>query len=331
MSKNSFNQEIGVELRDAYGKKKHRNISIPDAGHFRLSRSPIGMRLSLSSQAVIRNMQEDVAAFEGWLLALRAWMHIEKAELHWDKPADTDNGHYQRFLYRVTRFSDLFPDWFSVAPDCRAPLDESKISGPKAKGPFVVNTAAAPPKGVPDEKSKEANLEKHLVESKWLATTFELTPDLVGRQFPVGLFKETVSRDTKIFTGGKSAIDLLGINYGSKRLWVFELKADNNQSMGIVSELFFYVSFMRDVIGGKFSFNGNVPRIEGRLHHGDLAGIKELRGCMLAPMFHPLLDDNLVVNELNKGRWPKDINVTFSAEKLPDALVARNIVNRRAD
>lgn len=313
-------KEIRVALRDAYGAKKHRNISLPDAKHFRLSRSLGTVRLSLSSQAVVRNMQANAAAFEAWLLALRAWMRIEKAVLHWDapKPEDTGDGHYQRFLYRVSRFNDLFSNWFAVAPECLTHLDESKIMGP-----LVFNTAAKSPKDMPDNKSPESKLEILLAESGWLATTFALNPDLVGRQFPVGLFQETVSRATQIFTGGKSAIDLLGIEDQPRRLWVFELKADGNQSMGIVSELFFYVSFMRDVIDGKFSFQGSSPRIKGRLHHGDLAGIKEIRGCLLAPRLHPLLDDNLVVSELNKACWPKGLNVDFCSEKLPDALVAQ--------
>jgi hypothetical protein len=314
----SDNKEIGIALRVAYGKeKKHRNISLPDAEHFRLSRSGETVRLSLSSHAVIRNMQADAAAFEGWLLALKAWIRIEKAVLHWDTPEDTNDGHYQRFLYRVSRFNDLFSNWFAVAPESLTHLDESKIKG------LVVFNAAKSPMDIPDDKSKELTLEKYLAESGWLATTFALNPDLVGRQFPVGLFQKTVSRDTKIFTGGKSAIDLVGIEDQPRRLWVFELKADGNQSMGIVSELFFYVSFMRDVIDLKFSPEGSSPRFEGRLHHSDLEGIKEIRGCLLAPMLHPLLDDNLLVSELNMACWPKGINVEFCSEKLPDVLVTQ--------
>jgi hypothetical protein len=309
-------REIRIELRDAYRAKKHRNIKLPDANNFRLSRNSGTVRLSLSSKAVVRNMQANTAAFEGWLMALKAWLHIEKAVLHWDAPEKTNDGHYQRFLYRVSRFNDLFSNWFEVAPECLTHLDKSMI-----EGPVFFNAATKSPKDIPDDKSKESMLEKNLVKSGWLATTFALNPDLVGRQFPVGLFRKTVSRNTKIFTGGKSAIDLVGIEDHPRRLWVFELKADGNQSMGIVSELFFYVLFMRDVIDGKFSFQGSSPRIEGRLHHGDLAGIKEIRGCLLAPTMHPLLDDNLVIDELNKACWPKGTNVDFCSEKLPDELV----------
>lgn len=310
-------EEIRVALRDAYRAKKQRNISFPDANHFRLSRSLGTLRLSLSSEAVVRNMQADAAAFEGWILALKAWMRIEKAVLHWDAPDDIDNGHYQRFLYRVSQFNNLFSSWFAVAPECLRHLDESKMNGP-----MVVNAAKKAP-DTPDNRSTESKLEKLLAESGWLATTFALNPAWIGRQFPVGLFQNTVSRDTKIFTGEKSAIDLVGIQDQPRRLWVFELKVDGNRSMGIVSELFFYVSFMRDVIDGKFEHQDSGPRIKWRLNHGDLVGIKEIRGCLLAPRLHPLLDDNLVVSELNKACWPKGLNVDFCSEKLPDALVAQ--------
>ena len=305
-------------LRDAYWAKKHRHISLPDANHFRISQNSGTVRLSLSSQAVVRNMQNDTAAFEAWLLALKAWVGIEDAVLNWDAPEDARNGHYQRFLYRVSRFSKLYSNWFRAAPESLSHLNESMV-----KGKLVCNVATTSPNDSPNKASRESRLEKHLAKTGWLANTFSLNPDLVGRQFPVGLFQGKVSRDTNIFTGGKSAIDLVGIEDQPKRLWVFELKADGNQSMGIVSELFFYVSFMRDVIDGKFSFQKTEsPRIEGRLHHDCLAGIKEIRGCLLAPKLHPLLDDNLVVCELNKACWPKGVNVDFCSEKIPDALVS---------
>jgi hypothetical protein len=315
-------QEIRNALRDAYRAKKQRNIRLPDVDHFRLSGNLERVRLSLSSEAVIRNMQANAAAFEGWLLALKAWIRIEKAVLHWDAPSNKGDGHYQRFLYRVSRFNELFSSWFAVAPECLRHLDESRVNGP-VKDALVVNAATKPTEGTPGDRSKESKLERHLAESGWLATTFLLNPDLVGRQFPVGLFRNTVSNTTKIFSGGKSAIDLLGIEDQPKRLWVFELKADGNQSMGMLSELFFYVSFMRDVIDGKFSIQGSGDRFKGRLHHDDLKGIEEIRGCLLAPKLHPLLDDNLVVGELNKACWPKGLNIDFCSKILPVEIVAQ--------
>ena len=316
MPASEFNKKLAVDLCASYASSKRRNIKLPDPRHFKLSGNTGTVKLSLTAEAVVRNMQEDVAAFEGWLLALKAWGCLTNAELSWKAPENRCDGHYQRFLYRVKWFEDLFGSWFSVAPECRVLLDESRV-----KDGLIVGVAAGTPKDNIDSKFNESSLEKYLDDSCWLASTFALTK--VGRQFPVGLFESTVSRGTSIFTAGKSAVDLIGIEGNAKRLWVFELKAKGNQPMGIVSELFFYVAFMRDVIGRRFVPKGGSSTLKGRLHPGELEGVEEIRGCLLAPKFHPLLDDDLVVNLLNTAVWPGDIKVGFCAESLPDSVVAR--------
>lgn len=315
MLMNNINKQIESELSEAYTSGRRHSISLPNSKEFRLSGTKEQMRLSLTAKAVVCNMQSDIAAFEGWLLALKAWNCIARVELHWDIPENIDDGHYQRFLYRVAWFKELFSSWFSVAPECHAYLDESKV-----KGTLVVNLAVGIPKN-PADKSKEAKLEKYLAESGWLANTFALAK--VGRQFPVGLFQNEVSNKTKIFTGGKSAIDLVGIEPEQNRLWVFELKAENNSSMGMVSELLFYVSFMWNVVKGEFTHENYKLQVEGRLHHLDLNDIKKIRGCFLVPKFHPLLDDNRVIDQMNAASYPSGINVDFCLEKLPDAVLGR--------
>ena len=61
----------------------------------------------------------------------------------------------------------------------------------------------------------------------------------------------------QIFTGGKSAIDLIGIR--DDTLVLFELKKSGNRKVGAVSELLFYASVMRDAIGDPpiFKFKSN--------------------------------------------------------------------------
>ena len=70
--------------------------------------------------ATCNNMQSDNAAFEGWAICLKAWLpeHVERVSLKWDSPNDklmTPNNkqHYNRFLYRVLRFSQQY-SWFSI-------------------------------------------------------------------------------------------------------------------------------------------------------------------------------------------------------------------------
>ena len=65
-----------------------------------------------SLNATCNNMQTDNAAFEGWAVCLKAWLlECENVRLKWDIPTER-NKHYNRFLYRVLRFSEAFPSWF---------------------------------------------------------------------------------------------------------------------------------------------------------------------------------------------------------------------------
>lgn len=324
MPKSKLNQEIEAVLRNAYQSAQGKRHSIRLPTNLEFSRNAEAVRLVMPADTVTRNMQDDVAAFEGWLLALKAWGCIDhKAELEWAAPEDTDDGRYQRFLYRVTWFAELFPSWFRVDPKCQPLLEKSRITQAKTnKTALVVNTAKVLPNENPDKSLTEALLEKYLADSGWLASTFVLDKEKVGRQFPVGVFEESVQEGANIFPRGKSAIDLVGIDSRSNRIWVFELKATDNQSMGIVSELFFYVAVIHDLLRHRFTFkNGEPQRIKGRLHHTELEGRKEICGCLLAPEFHPLLDENHVIDLLNSASWPGDVKVIFSKEILPQAIL----------
>ena len=91
----------------------------------------------------------------------------------------------------------------------------------------------------------ESDLEKGLEISDAFRERFNL--DKVMRQWPVGLFDGRVTKGGHIFTGGKSAIDLIGIR--GDTLVLFELKKAGNRKAGAVSELLFYANVMRDAIG----------------------------------------------------------------------------------
>jgi hypothetical protein len=70
--------------------------------------------MEMSVDALKGNMQANRAAFEAWALALSVWCDVKNVELDWNEtPADQDC-HFQRFLYRVAKFSRLFP-WFRVS------------------------------------------------------------------------------------------------------------------------------------------------------------------------------------------------------------------------
>jgi len=295
MIMSSTNAYFQSALRDAYANitGTPRSIQLPDPDQFRLSGDKEILHIYMRTDAVLRNMQENVAAFEGWILALKAWNCVDKAVLDWQEPMDKADGNYQRFLYRVDRFRQSFP-WFSVTRE--ELLNESKLLHTKK---LVLNGPTRIAKQDPDQRSLEAELEMHLADSDWLKNEFHLVK--TGRQFPVGLFTESVANKNKVFTAGKSAIDLVGIDRNNE-LWLFELKAKGNQGLGIISELLFYTSMMSDLANGIFSYEDNSPPApEGRLHQSEIVGVKKIHGCLLAPKFHPLLDDDRILNLLNRS------------------------------
>ena len=260
-------------------------------------------------------------------LALKVWCEVENIELRWQQPVDgtpKEQCHYQRFLYRAERFRSLFPEWFHLVPE--RPEDARALG----VGPFYLNTPGHRGDQVEEtacdaEFTRESDLEKHLCKDKPFSQRFGL--EKVGRQLPVGLFSGSapVKECNRIFTGGKSAIDLVGIGDGA--LWLFELKAKGNIPAGILSELIFYASVMRDAIPGPsvpshFQFQSDKPVPPMAVSATDVRGCKRIEAVLLAPQFHPLVGHPLVINILNEAtarHWNTSrdqVPVAFSATHL---------------
>lgn len=119
------------------------------------------------------------------------------------------------------------------------------------------------------------------------------------RQWPVGLFDGKVAKGREIFTGRKSAIDLIGIRDDS--LVLFELKKAGNRKVGAVSELLFYASVMRDAIGAApiFKFNSQTARENCAIGPEDIIRCTSTCAVSLAPDFHPLISEPRMFEELN--------------------------------
>jgi hypothetical protein len=84
-------------------------------------------------------------------------------------------------------------------------------------------------------------------------------------------------------------------------LWVFELKAEKNQRLGILSELLFYCAMMRDLAESKFKYEISESKVTGRMHPREVVGRKKICGCLLAPGLHPLLAGNRILDLLNQA------------------------------
>jgi hypothetical protein len=247
--------------------------------------------------SVKANMQSDAAAVESWALVLRLWLggkRVPHIVVDWNVPSDGPDGHYERFLYRMHQFSKLFPGWFEVA-------DPQKLEKCRALcgTPLFLNVASrrespSPPKTT----SPEYLVEAELVKSPQFREHFGLKQ--VDRQFPVGLFAGKVAADTRIFTGGKSAIDIVGVGKDD-RFWIFELKAGNNFKVGILSELLLYTSLIRVAAQTPPRIHFATPK------HVAAVGPEHVRNCtginavMLVENLHPLLEHPELLNTLNQA------------------------------
>ncbi|HPT71571.1 MAG TPA: hypothetical protein PLE74_04760 [Candidatus Cloacimonadota bacterium] len=274
------------------------------------------VKMSLPSDAVETNMQEDKASFEGWALVMKRWGGFEKVVLRWESlPIDTGTvecGHYRRFLFRVANFSHDFSSWFSISPDNASDLKSPVID--EKKNYYLNRPSGNRGKGG-EPAGKESKLESKYVCGGWSEYLKELVnAEFLDRQLPVGVFfdpedhsKRKVSAENAIFSRGKSAIDLWGISK-SNELLIFELKADGNTKVGIISELYFYGCVMQRIQKGQFKYekhnNSPVDRI---------AGTRKIHAYFLSPELHPLIDKDLV-GLLTMGTAP---NVQFHYLRIP--------------
>jgi len=117
---------------------------------------------------------------------------------------------------------------------------------------------------------------------------------------------------TKIFTGGKSAIDIWGIN-NENEVCLFELKNSKNNKVGAISEMLFYSFIVQDIVRGAMKFDSTT--YEGLQN---IQAAKKVKCYLVAPSTHPLIDGE-VFSLLNKstskiefGNARINDNLTFS-------------------
>ena len=262
--------------------------------------------LTMKQGGINANMQENRASFEAWALLGKA-KGYKNVTLELEKNVIIDKEkHYNRFLYRVYNFDKLF-DWFSVSTDLEERVNkfEKKYLDDKD---LVYNIPDSDAKLNPEHP--EAKMEEYFTTHKDV-TNKKLGLDVKKyySQLPVGVFKGKKSNATRVFTGGKSAIDFWGIT--EDILNIVELKAKDNKSLGVLSELFFYICLMRD-------FHVKSHRIakpckETSKYRGFdqimSTEIKHIKGHILTEQIHPLLE--IAYEELKKAN-KKDKTIIFA-------------------
>lgn len=274
-----------------------------------------GLILNLSDKSLIQNMQTDKCAFEAWCLILKhAINDASKIFLKWDRPQRTEKSkeerHYNRFLYRVNKFNELF-EWFEIHKDSIDVYYEDYKKIDFSSGCHVCNVAKKSRNNdITGLKQAEKKLERIFVDDE---NVRKCLIELVGvkkidRQLPVGIFKNKVKTEMGIFPRGASQIDIWGIGNNNSTINIFELKAKIPPKVGIISELFFYAMIMNDLINEKVKFESKSNaelKPEELIKRG-----QNIKAFFLTPGLHPLITKDLV-DYLNESLKNKEIKCSF--------------------
>gem|GEM_PF-1216988 len=289
VQKSEARQSLVQQLRAAYAArhrdKKKRSIALPTENGMAFLERGDTIHITVGEAGTIGNMQTNGSAFEAWALSLHVWLE-KRICIEWITPRTSERErnwrHYQRFLYRMRRFHDLFGDKWLTIPR----IDEANACSAVSAERLYINVSGdRDDSGTSENAKREAQAEIAFLKLlKLNKPPFSLK--LVDRQFPVGVFEEeSPTIRSAIFTGGKSAIDLIGSN--ADAISVFELKTGKNLSVGKLSELLFYVHVLKDACGTNprflFAKSDRPPTI-------DFLGCKSINAILLVEHIHPLLE-----------------------------------------
>lgn len=296
---------------------------------------PSGIEFSIKGRAlnvfiknVTQNMQNDSAAFEGWILILKCWLSdkIERVVLDFESREDLmckygfpEARHYNRFLYRLYNMLRTFPAWFSVEKEKMDTIRDF-IGWVKSKN-LVLNHSLSEREEVSDTKKMERQIESWFVfcEGKeLLSKCWNIDEEKLFNQLPVGVFIDEITKENHVFPGGTSAIDIWGIDKDGQGLHLIELKCGQNSGLGVIGEILCYTFIIYDTCIAqkplfKFGKSGSTPetRDTAAIKNGGKK-FKHLTAYILAEEYHPLFSDE--VADLICGGL-KNLNISFKKEK----------------
>ena len=259
------------------------------------------------------NMQDNAAAFEAWCFIIKAYTNIKNLKIMLDIDGVVNdryvggipsNGHLGRFLYRILKFKEQYGKWFFLSDVLEAM--RKNFADFLSSGKFVNNEPSKEAEDDEDVLGTEGYVEKRFCDDgskREEILEVQGKNVVMNRQLPVGLFKNEKSDATAVFTGKKSAIDFWLLD--KNELNIYELKA-KNKMVGILTEIFFYSNYMRDVYWHKsLEKKDNVtirnPQKTDRSYNklcGGIENITKITGWILADEFHPLITD-AVINIMN--------------------------------
>ncbi|MCK8826604.1 hypothetical protein MWH25_02420 [Natroniella acetigena] len=297
-SKNREKNSINRKLQDKtienilQEKANNRYIRLTSRIEFDLAQDNSLLKIKMSKDGVKAHMQESKATFEAWAIIIKSYLEeIRKVQLSWEEPEQEENKHYQRFLYRVKNFEEMYP-WFKVL---NADYKEELLLDYKSGEEFLINSFGDMRKVEINNKNlaegNEKDLEYYLSSNKdLLSNIFNTEFKYVCSQLPVGIYKNSIFLKNRLLPGGSSAIDFFGTD--DDTTYIFELKVDSKM-LGIISQIYCYAFLIKDIQ------NGNLKFKEKDYYLNNIKKTDKLKAIISADVFHPLID-NQVLAEMNK-------------------------------
>lgn len=307
----------GVLVTELKEKTDNNNIKLPQYISFILEEHST-ILLYIQEQiadngkilnALSKNMQGDNAAFEGWAIVLKAWCpdKASKVRLKWDVPSQMtskEKSHYNRFCYRVVKMLDAY-EWFSIDETNKVDIEifkkelkdlQNNCGNNKPEKKFKTGGALG-------ENAVEYDMVHEQDFPNKMCEKYDV--ECINHQLPVGVKKNGES----FFAGSKAAIDLWGMR--GNELTIIELKYENKM-VGIISELFFYVNIIRDMILGNIDKPTAILSYEKELYMR-IKSMKKIHARMLADIYHPLIEKKEVFEILDNSTY-KDIPIDYKKD-----------------
>ena len=291
-------------------RDKLKTKDLPKCYIYDLDTDHKNLTLTLSEKGLRANMQDNESAFESWALVLRFYLKdiIETVTIDWDDSSinNEENLHFNRFVYRLTRFVQSY-DWVL-----------SKKAIPQMPSILVCNC----PNGEAANASKHIKWSEGWIECEYVEK-YKKEYEVMNHQLPVGIFHDKVSRTTHYTTGQKSAIDIWSIKDGE--LSIFELKKPDNNVLGIISELMFYTNIIHDIMSHRIQFqkDAKMQKAINKNYRGfrdfydayQNGTIKKINAVLLAKSFHSLIKPELL-EFINESARFKYCRISFSERGL---------------
>lgn len=230
----------------------------------------------------LENMQSDYADFEAICLMYKCIENNIKIIIEYDIPEirkrkekisseNSDTNKYFKFIFRLIMFKNAYPDWIDISPKNMEEINYFKeIYNEEIKKEKITNNYPDKCEKFNLEKGVEHQIEKKIIHTeegrnylkKLYKNIFE-NDELINiyGQLPNGLFNcktdEKPNGMERIFPTGY--FDIWGID-DKNNFCIFELKKDiekdrENRELGIISQLFFYAVYSKEILCNKKCIN----------------------------------------------------------------------------